>query len=50
MAREAASWGNGAEKMSPSRFYPGVSRAQKEAKRLHKGPPTTAQKAFRNSD
>ena len=49
----ATSWGNvgrnNVHPAVPSLFYRGVSRAQTEAKRLHKGPPTTAQKPFRNS-
>ena len=55
ITREAASRGNGAEIMStlrypvPLPFSRGSSRAQKEAKRLHRDPPTTAQKAFRIS-
>ena len=48
ITREAAAVGKGAEKMPTLPNSRGVPRTQKEAKRLHKGPPMTAQKAHRN--
>ena len=48
ITREAAAVGKGAEKMSTSSISHGSPEAQKEAKRLPKGPPTTAQTLSRN--
>ena len=48
ITREAAAVGKGAEKMPPLTIYRGVRLTQKEAKRLSKGPPTTAQTLSRN--